>query len=88
MKPVEVLEDGITLLITQPQTPLVLFTINAILGIVSVIFLLPSTIFAFCWKLTKDKHSKLISYLDRKRAGISIDEAEENEVREICDTLM
>jgi len=86
--PLEIVEDGITYLITQPQTPLVLFTINAILGIVSVIFLIPSTIVAFSWKLTKDKHSKLISYLDRKRAGLDIDETHENEVREICDTLM
>jgi len=45
--PVEVVENGVSLLVTQPQTPIVLFTINGILGIVSVICLIPSTISAF-----------------------------------------
>ena len=87
INPIESVENGITILITQPQTPVVLFTINAILGIVSVIFLIPSTIFALCWKLTKERHSKLIEYLDRKRAGITIESEEEEEVRKICDIL-
>ena len=88
ISPIEVVEDGVTLLITQPQTPIVLFTINGILGIVSVIFLIPSTINAFCWKLTKEKHAILIAYLDRKRAGIDISEEDEEDVRKICEPLI
>ena len=86
--PVEVIEDGVAALITQPQTPLVLFTINGILGIVSVILLIPSTIYALLWKLSKEKHAKLIAYLDRKRAGIEISEDEEKEIGEICKPLI
>jgi len=85
--PVEVIEDGITMLVAQPQTPLVLFTINGILGIVSVIFLIPSTIFAILWKLTKERHAKLIAYLDKKRAGIEITKEDEEEVSIICSKL-
>jgi len=86
--PIEVIENGVTKLISQPQTPLVLFTINGILGIVSIILLIPSTIFASRWKLTKEKHSKLIAYLDRKRAGLEIAADEEQEVSEICKPLI
>jgi len=86
--PLEAVEDGVSFLITQPQTPLVLFTINGVLGIVSVVFLIPSTIHAFCWKLTKQNHTKLISYLDRKRAGLAISDDDENEVSEICKPLI
>ena len=86
--PIEVVEDGVALLVAQTQTPIVLFTINGILGIVSVIFLIPSTINAFLWKLTKEKHAKLIAYLDRKRAGLEISEEDEQEVQEICKPLI
>ena len=86
--PLETVENGITVLISQPQTPIVLFTIKSILGIVSVIFLIPSTINAVCWKLTKEKHAKLIAYLDRKRSGLDISEEEEHEVSEICKPLI
>jgi len=86
--PVEVVEDGISFLVAQPQTPIVLFTINGILGIVSVICLIPSTIYAFCWKLTKEKHAKLIAYRDRKRSGLDVSEEEELEVNEICKPLI
>ena len=86
--PLEAVENGVNVLITQPQTPLVLFTINGILGIISVILLIPSTIFAATWKLTKDKHAKLIAYLDRKRAGLDVDAVEKQEVDEICKTLI
>jgi oligogalacturonide transporter len=86
--PIEVVEDGVSFLVAQPQTPIVLFTINGILGIVSVICLIPSTITAFCWKLTKEKHAKLIAYLDRKRSGLEISEEEELEVSEICKPLI
>ena len=88
VNPVETVENGITVLITQPQTPLVLFTINAILGIVSVIFLIPSTIFALCWKLSKERHAKLIAYLDRKRAGYEISKEEETDISNICEHLI
>ena len=86
--PIEVIEDGITTLVAQPQTPIVLFTIRSILGIVSVILLIPSTFFAVRWKLTKEKHAKLIGYLDRKRANLEIDEQMEKEVTEICDSFV
>ena len=88
LSPIEVIENGVTKLITQTQTPLVLFTINGILGIVSVIFLIPSTINAVNWKLTKEKHAKLIAFLDKKRAGIEISEEEKQEVDEICKPLI
>jgi len=86
--PIEVIEDGLTMLVTQPQAPIVLFTINGILGIVSVIFLIPSTINAVFWKLSKSKHAKLIAYLDRKRAGLEIDLETEKEVFEIVKPLI
>jgi len=88
VSPIEAIEDGVTVFITQPQTPVVLFTIKSILGIVSVILLIPSTLVAARWKLTKDKHAKLISYLDRKRSGIEIDAQEEKEVSDICKPLI
>jgi len=86
--PLETVENGVTVLITQPQTPVVLFTINGILGIVSVIFLIPSTISAAGWKLTKEKHAKLIAYLDRKRAGLDISAEDEKDISEICKPLI
>ena len=86
--PIEVIEDGIVTLVAQPQTPIVLFTIRSILGVVSVILLIPSTIFASRWELTKEKHAKLIGYLDRKRAKLEIDEQLEKEVTEICESLV
>jgi len=86
--PLEVVDEGVTRLITQPQTPIVLFTIRSILGIVSVILLIPSTISAISWKLPKEKHAKLIKYLDRKRSGLEIDEDEEREIQDICKPLI
>ena len=88
VSPLEVIEGGITTIIAQPQTPLVLFTINAILGIVSIVLLIPSTIHALLWKLPKEKHAKLIAYLDRKRSGLEISPEEEQEIKEICDPLI
>jgi len=88
VSPIEIVENGITVFVTQPQTPVVLFTIKSILGIVSVILLLPSILIASRWKLTKEKHAKLISYLDRKRSGININATEEQEISEICKPLI
>ena len=88
VSPNSFIEDGITTIVTQRQTPVVLFTINAILGLVPLVLLIPSTISALRWKLPKDKHAKLISYLDRKRAGLEIDDKAENEVSEICKPLI
>jgi len=88
VSPLEIVENGVTTLITQQQTDTVLFTIKGILGVATFILLIPSTIVAVRWKLTKDKHSKLIGYLDRKRAGLEIDEAMEQEVQEICKPLI
>jgi len=88
VNPVETFENGVRTLVQQPQTPAVLFTIQAIIGFVSIIMLIPSTITAFCWKLSKDKHHKLISYLDRKRSGLEITEEEKQEIEKICKPLI
>jgi len=86
--PLEVVEDGVTTLVTQQQTPIVLIAIRFILGIVTILFLLPSAVNALSWKLPKEKHAKLIAYLDRKRAGLKIDAESEREVQEICKPLI
>ena len=86
--PLESVENGITTIITQKQTPAVLLTIKAILGIASLVLLIPSTIIALRWALSKEKHSKLIGYLDRKRAGLEIDPALEQEISDICKPLI
>ena len=88
VKPVESIVDGITTLINQPQTQVVLFTIKGILGVSSIILLVPSTILALRWALTKERHALLIGYLDRKRSGVEVDPAEELEVREILKPLI
>jgi len=88
VSPVEVIEDGISIMVEQEQSPETLFMIRAILGFVAIIFLIPSTIVAIRWKLSKEKHGKLINYLDRKRAGLDISEEEEQEVSEICKPLI
>lgn len=88
IKPVELVENGVTMLINQPQTPVVLFTIKAILGIASIMLLIPSTIIALRWTLSKAKHAALIGYLDRKRAGLEIDSAMEQEISDICKPLI
>ena len=88
MNPLELVEDGVTTIINQPQTPAVLFTIKAILGIASILMLTPSAFIAVRWTLSKAKHAKLIGYLDRKRAGLEIDAETEREVSDICKTLI
>ena len=88
INPIEEIVDGVRTLVQQPQTPAVLFTIQAIIGFVSIVFLIPSTIIAFCWKLTKERHHKLISYLDRKRAGIEVSDEEKKEIDEFCKPLI
>ena len=88
VSPLREYENGVEILIPQAQTPIVLFTIKSILGIVSIILLLPSTVSALRWKLTKEKHAKLISYLDRKRSGVEISEEEKQEVFDICEPLI
>jgi oligogalacturonide transporter len=86
--PIAIIENGATTFDVQHQTPLVLFTIRSILGIVSIVLLFPSTITALRWKLTKDKHKKLIGYLDRKRAGLDVDNQLEEDVSEIIKQLI
>ena len=88
VNPLEHIENGVTTIVNQPQTPTVLFTIRAILGIASILMLIPSTIVALRWTLSKAKHAKLIGYLDRKRAGLEIDPAAEQEVIDICKPLV
>ena len=86
--PLDIIENGVATPVAQQQSPVVLFSIRAILGIVPILLLLPSTVNAMSWKLPKDKHAKLISYLDRKRAGLDISEDSEREVHEICKPLI
>jgi len=88
VSPVEVVEDGIRVMVEQPQTPVVLFTIKAIIGLVSIVLLVPSTITAICWKLPKKNHHKLIAYLDRKRSGMEISDEETKEIDDICKPLI
>ena len=88
INPTEKIENGITTIINQTQSSTVLLMIKAILGIASIILLIPSTIIAIRWTLTKAKHAKLIAYLDRKRAGLEIDSAMEDEITEICKPLI
>ena len=88
INPAENVENGVTTLINQPQTPIVLFTIKAILGIASILLLIPSTVIAIRWTLSKVKHAKLIGYLDKKRAGLEIDPSLEQEIHDICKPLI
>jgi len=88
VKPVESVVGGVTTLVTQPQSPGVLLTIKCILGISSILLLLPSMVIALRWALTKEKHAALIGYLDRKRAGIEIGEEEQKEIEGICAELI
>jgi len=88
ISPVENIVDGAVTLITQTQSETVLFTIKGILGLSSVILLVPAIVIALRWQLTKDKHATLISYLDRKRSGISATSEEELEIQEILKPLI
>ena len=88
INPLEKIENGVTTIVNQAQTSTVLMMIKAILGIASIVLLIPSTIIAIRWTLSKAKHAKLIAYLDRKRAGLEIDAAMEEEISEICKPLI
>ena len=88
VKPLEHVVDGVTMLVNQPQTDVVLFTIKGILGISSIILLIPATIVALRWTLTKERHALLIGYLDRKRSGIEASPEEEQRVKEILKPLI
>ena len=83
-KPVEKIVDGAASLVNQPQSPAVLLTIKCILGISSVVLLAPSTVIALRWGLTKEKHARLIGFLDRRRAGMEIGAQEQEEIEEMC----
>jgi len=88
IKPVENVVDGVTTLITQPQSEEVLFTIKSILGFSSVILLLPAIVVALRWKLTKERHATLIDYLDRKRSGVEASPDEQKEIEDIMKPLV
>jgi len=88
VKPLESVAGGVTTLVNQPQTPAVLLAIKCILGISSVVLLVPSTVIALRWALTKEKHAKLIGYLDRRRAGLEIAAGTQDEIEEICKALI
>jgi Na+/melibiose symporter-like transporter len=88
IKPLENEVDGVVMLINQEQTATVLLTIKGILCFSSLILLVPATIIALRWKLTKDKHAVLIGYLDRKRSGIEATPEEEESIKEIMKPLI
>ena len=88
INPLESVVDGATVIITQPQSDTVLFTIKAILAFSSVILLVPAVVVAARWKLTKDKHASLIGYLDRKRSGVLPDPEEEAEIEALMKPLI
>jgi len=88
ISPVESIVDGATTLITQTQSEAVLFTIKGILGLSSVILLVPAIIIAVRWQLTKEKHAALVSYLDNKRSGIKATPEEEQRIQEILKPLI
>jgi len=87
-KPVEAIVEGATTLVNQAQTPAVLFTIKCILGVTSVILLVPATVIALRWTLSKEKHAKLIEFLDRRRAGLEIEPEMQGEIEGICEGLI
>jgi len=88
VKPAETVVDGVTALVNQPQSPAVLLTIKCILGLSSVLLLVPSLVIALRWALTKEKHAALIGYLDRRRAGLEIGDEEQREIEGICGELI
>jgi len=88
VKPLEIVENGARKIITQQQPDIVIITIRCIIGLSSGLLLVPSTIIALRWILTKAKHAKLIGYLDRKRAGMEITPELEQEIEEICKPLI
>jgi Na+/melibiose symporter-like transporter len=88
VNPIENEVDGITVIVNQPQSAAVLFTIKGLLAFSSVVLLLPAIITAARWKLTKDRHASLIGYLDRKRSGIESDPEEEENIREMMKPLI
>ena len=88
VRPLEKVVDGVVTLENQSQTKTVLFTIKGILGFSSIILLVPATIIAVRWALTKEKHATLIGYLDRKRSGIETGAEEEKEIEGILKPLI
>jgi len=88
VSPVETVTGGVTALVTQPQSPGVLFTIKCILGLSSVLLLVPSMVIALRWALTKEKHAALIGYLDKKRAGMEICDEEQRAIEGMCEGLL
>ena len=88
LSPLEKVVDGATTIIPQAQSESVLFTIKGILGIAPVLLLVPATIIALRWVLTKEKHALLIGYLDRKRSGIEASEEEEKEISELIEPMI
>jgi len=88
VSPAEDVVDGVTTLVTQSQSETVLFAIKGIMGFSSIILLVPATIIAVRWTLTKEKHAALISYLDRKRSGVEAGPEEEEAIRESLKPLI
>ena len=88
ISPLKITENGITQLVTQSQNMAVQFTIKGIMGLNGIFLLIPATIIAMRWKLSKEKHTALIDYLDRKRAGLEIDPQTEQKIEAICKPLI
>jgi oligogalacturonide transporter len=88
VRPIESIVDGVMTLETQSQSTVVLLTIKGILSLSSFVLLVPTTIIAARWMLTKEKHAALIGYLDRKRSGIELSTDEEKEIQEIMKPMI
>lgn len=88
INPIEDMVDGAAVMVAQTQSPEVLFTIKAILGISCLVLLIPAIIIAARWKLSKSRHALLIDYLDRRRSGLEVSAAEEQEVVEAMKPLV
>ncbi|MDO4572466.1 MAG: MFS transporter [Clostridia bacterium] len=61
------------------QAPPVLLCIRLIMSLTAPVLLIPSIIVACTWKLTPERHARLIQYLDKKRAGAPVSAGEEAE---------
>lgn len=73
INPVEEIRNGVTVLITQVQPDIVLALIRGFMSFTGVL-LIPTVVFAILWQLTPERHARMIEYLDKKRAGLPVDQ--------------
>jgi oligogalacturonide transporter len=63
------------------QSPSVLLSIRLIMSLTPLVLLLPAILVACTWKLTPERHARMIDYLDKKRAGLPVTDEEEAEAQ-------